>query len=83
LQALGASAALLALDSETILPRPLKGVVAKKCRSLYRPGERGWIKVKNPAYWRRDAERCAMARGRAQLESVRAATSVVARTSSE
>jgi ATP-dependent DNA ligase len=36
-------------------------VVAKKRSSGYRSGERGWVKVKNPAYWRRDAEREAVA----------------------
>jgi len=40
----------------------LEGVVAKKRTSLYRPGERGWVKTKNPDYWRRDGEREAMAR---------------------
>ena len=39
----------------------LEGVVAKKHASLYRPN-RGWVKVKNPNYWRRDAEREAMQR---------------------
>lgn len=34
----------------------LEGVVAKKHSGRYRPGERGWIKVKNPAYWRRESE---------------------------
>jgi hypothetical protein len=29
-----------------------------------RPGERGWIKVKNPNYWRRDAEIEAVQRSR-------------------
>jgi hypothetical protein len=24
--------------------------------SLYRPGQRGWIKINNPAYWLRDQE---------------------------
>ena len=43
----------------------LEGVVAKKCSSSYRSGERvGWIKVKNPSYWRRDSEREAMSRKR-------------------
>jgi hypothetical protein len=32
--------------------------------SLYRPGERGWIKLKNPDYWRRDSEIEAMQRSR-------------------
>jgi hypothetical protein len=31
--------------------------VAKPSGSAYRPGYRGWIKVKNPDYWRRNAER--------------------------
>jgi ATP-dependent DNA ligase len=34
----------------------LEGVVAKPLASTYRPGERGWIKVKNRAYWRFGAE---------------------------
>jgi bifunctional non-homologous end joining protein LigD len=40
----------------------LEGVVAKRLSSRYRPGERGWIKTKNPSYWRRDSEREAMQR---------------------
>ena len=39
-----------------------EGVVAKSHTSLYRPNDRGWVKVKNPNYWRRDAEREAMSR---------------------
>ena len=42
----------------------LEGVVAKKCSSRYRPGDRGWIKVKNRNYWRRDSERVAMQQSR-------------------
>jgi ATP-dependent DNA ligase len=42
----------------------LEGVVAKRLSSRYRPGERGWIKTKNPSYWRRDSEREAMQRSR-------------------
>ena len=35
----------------------IEGVVAKRLRGVYRPGERGsWVKVKNPAYWRRESE---------------------------
>ncbi len=34
----------------------LEGVVAKKHPSLYRPNDRGWVKIKNPNYWRRDAD---------------------------
>ena len=36
--------------------------VAKNHSSLYRPNDRGWVKVKNPNYWRRDAEREALVR---------------------
>jgi bifunctional non-homologous end joining protein LigD len=42
----------------------LEGVVAKGRSSRYRSGERGWIKLKNPNYWRRDAEIEAMQRSR-------------------
>jgi hypothetical protein len=31
-------------------------------QSLYRPNDRGWVKINNPNYWRRDAEREGMAR---------------------
>lgn len=34
----------------------LEGVVAKKHASRYRAGQRGWVKVKNPTYWRRESE---------------------------
>jgi bifunctional non-homologous end joining protein LigD len=34
----------------------LEGMVAKRSASTYRPGQRGWIKIKNPGYWRRDQE---------------------------
>jgi bifunctional non-homologous end joining protein LigD len=35
----------------------LEGVVAKPRGSVYRPGERGWLKIKNRAYWKYDLER--------------------------
>ena len=41
---------------EAVCERGLGGVVAKPMRSLYRPGKRGWIKMKNPDYWRRESE---------------------------
>lgn len=40
----------------------LEGVVAKQVASRYGPTRRGWIKVKNPHYWRRDSELRAMSR---------------------
>jgi bifunctional non-homologous end joining protein LigD len=45
--------ALFAVVSE----KALEGIVAKPLRGLYRPGERGWIKVKNKDYWRYELER--------------------------
>ena len=35
----------------------LEGVGAKRRGSLYRPGQRGWIKIKNRNYWRYELER--------------------------
>ena len=34
----------------------LEGVVAKKLTSRYGSGQRGWVKTKNPNYWRRESE---------------------------
>jgi ATP-dependent DNA ligase len=46
-----------------VCERSLEGVVAKwRRRASYRPGQGGWIKVKNPGYWRRPAEMAAMRR---------------------
>jgi bifunctional non-homologous end joining protein LigD len=42
----------------------LEGVVAKRRTSRYGSGRRGWIKTKNPNYWRLDLQREAMARSR-------------------
>jgi ATP-dependent DNA ligase len=47
-----------------VCERGLEGVVARWRRASYRPGVRGWIKTKNPNYWRRDAEIAAMQRAR-------------------
>ena len=49
----------------------LEGVVAKRLSSRYRPGQRGWIKTKNPNYWRRDSEREAMQRSRERRQRTR------------
>ena len=35
----------------------LEGIVAKRRSGRYEPGERGWVKVKNRAYWRYELER--------------------------
>jgi bifunctional non-homologous end joining protein LigD len=29
-----------------------EGIVAKRLRDPHKPGERGWLKIKNRAYWR-------------------------------
>jgi hypothetical protein len=34
----------------------LKESSAKRRNGVYRPGYRGWTKVKNPSYWRRGSE---------------------------
>jgi bifunctional non-homologous end joining protein LigD len=47
-----------------VCDRGLEGLVAKRLDSRYRPNERGWLKVKNPTYWRHDAEREAVASSR-------------------
>jgi hypothetical protein len=39
-------------------------VVAKKSTSRYMPVGRGWVKIKTPNYWPRDAEREALVRSR-------------------
>jgi bifunctional non-homologous end joining protein LigD len=42
---------------EAVCERELEGIVAKRVDSRYRPGERGWIKIKNREYWRFELER--------------------------
>jgi len=44
-------------------------VVAKRATSTYRPGFRGWVKVKNRDYWRAGEERELMARRRTTRSS--------------
>jgi ATP-dependent DNA ligase len=41
-----------------------EGVVAKDRDSQYGSNEGGWVKIKNPGYWRRDAEIEGMQRSR-------------------
>ena len=42
---------------EAVCERELEGVVAKRQNGRYRPGERGWLKVKNRENWRYEMER--------------------------
>ena len=52
-------------DGDALYARSgLEGVVAKRLASRYRTNQRGWIKTKNPNYWRRDSERTAMEQSR-------------------
>jgi ATP-dependent DNA ligase len=34
----------------------LEGIVAKRLRDPYKQGERAWVKIKNPGYWRRASD---------------------------
>jgi bifunctional non-homologous end joining protein LigD len=58
-------------DGEALLEatgaQGLEGIVAKRRSEAYRPGERGWIKVKHRHYWRfgRELEPVGSARLRA------------------
>ena len=54
---------------EAVCERGLEGVVAKWRKARYRPGQRGWIKVKNPDYWRRASEAEAMSKPRVRVAS--------------
>ena len=42
---------------EAVCEHELEGLVAKPRRSRYVSGERGWVKIKNRAYWRYEMER--------------------------
>ena len=47
---------------EAVCEHGLEGIVAKRRNGLYRPAHRGWVKVKNPHYWRRESELAAVTR---------------------
>jgi bifunctional non-homologous end joining protein LigD len=52
---------------EVACERDLEGVVAKRVDGRYRPGERRWIKTRNPAYRRLEDERPARWGRRSEL----------------
>ena len=63
---------------DAVVSYGLEGIVAKRRAGLYRSGYRGWTKVKNPSYWRRESEielmqRRRETRGRQTLHSGRPA----------
>jgi bifunctional non-homologous end joining protein LigD len=41
---------------DAVVAHGLEGIVAKRRSGIYRPGYRGWTKIKNPSYWRRESE---------------------------
>ena len=41
---------------DAVVSYGLEGIIAKRRAGLYRSGYRGWTKVKNPSYWRRESE---------------------------
>ena len=47
---------------DAVCEHGLEGIVAKRRNGLYRPAHRGWVKVKNPDYWRREAELASVTR---------------------
>jgi ATP-dependent DNA ligase len=42
---------------EAVCAHELEGIVAKQKAGRYRPGYRGWVKLKNRDYWRYKLER--------------------------
>lgn len=56
---------------KAVVEQKLEGVVAKKLHEPYKPGERSWVKKKNPGWPRYEAEREAIIRERERARSVR------------
>jgi bifunctional non-homologous end joining protein LigD len=57
---------------KVVCDQQMEGVVAKRRGGVYRPGERGWLKVKNQAYWKYELEREAAIERRGRTPLVRA-----------
>lgn len=49
---------------DAVVQHGVEGIVAKRREGAYRPGYRGWTKIKNPGYWRRENEIAQMQRRR-------------------
>lgn len=49
---------------DAVIEHGLEGIVTKLHGGAYRPGYRGWTKVKNPSYWRREGKVAQMQRSR-------------------
>jgi bifunctional non-homologous end joining protein LigD len=41
---------------DAVVQHGIEGIVAKRRDGIYRPGYRGWTKIKNQSYWRRESE---------------------------
>jgi bifunctional non-homologous end joining protein LigD len=54
----------------SVVEHALEGVVAKRLKEPYRPGQRSWVKRKNPAWPRYHAERDAAIRERKRRQWV-------------
>ena len=52
---------------DTVVSYGMEGIVAKRRNGIYRPGHCGWVKTKNPSYWRRESEIALMRRRRERV----------------
>jgi ATP-dependent DNA ligase len=56
---------------DAVVAHGVEGIVAKRLTGVYRPGYRGWVKIKNPTYWRRESEVELMQRRRERVATTR------------
>ena len=64
---------------DAVVAYGLEGIVAERRNGIYRPGQRGWVKVKNPTYGRRESEIQIMQRWGERVGSERAVTALADR----
>jgi ATP-dependent DNA ligase len=57
--------------SDAVVAHGVEGIVAKGLTGVYRPGYRGWVKIKIPTYWRRESEVELMQRRRERVATTR------------
>ena len=58
---------------DAVVEHGVEGIVAKRRTGTYRPGYRGWTKIKNTSYWRRESEIAQMERRREERARVKVA----------
>lgn len=56
---------------DAVVEHGLEGVVAKRRNGIYRPAYRGWTKIRNPTYRRRDTELALVPRHRERVAAPR------------